>query len=1232
MNTQDMQQKAVNGSEKSLDVNELWDFNAPEDMWAKTPNKVVAEALGIKELTPKIKEQMEALGCKHSGSKPTRFTYRGEKVNSRWILMPPLRDAAKSQAFVLPADTAAVSVAAEAVSVAVEAVEEFSPKLANGELQQEAVQDAPESPESDEGLEAITAGVTVSVIKWYDPIMDAAKVEAWHERNRQLGAKPAYLREVNPKLVAATRDIEPLPIQERLDLWRATQRAHSAKAAQEVHIHAQVYAMEGLRVFRLARHSKAPLKGSNGFSDGTSDLNVINSWFGDAAYHSNFNIGIATGETDGEFDLCVIDIDKHVDKKTGELIDGFANCERWLSETGLQLPDTLTVRTRSGGKHLYYWIQKGTDIKSNSHILQQYGEKNGVDVRCRRGYVVAPPSYVEDKEDNISGSYKHEVDFPIAHAPADLVAALLAVGAGGSKAAKSPVSFLPSAHEGLITGQDAEDILDTLNYIDPDVGYDDWRDVTALLHNVEGGFEAWEKWSSGGQKWNAEAASKWEQTEGMELAKGANKSKLFAMAAKRPDYVNPSTRRALERKQTIGSNELTNGGLAGEKRAANPVLVDASAKALGELPSVEVFKAWCMAEGAKAYAGDKKNERNKYQFLVSGVLAGDADVVAAYYDGKAFKWDTAVFLAARQAAGYVLTKHQSNKSIGVWSDIDSDGQAKLLNLVGGVFKASPIAKMCVNIAGLGSTDGLSKKVQQGVEDCKVRGGGNSKSPAFVLPSPPSVAPVLGVLGARPAHLGGTGASGGGADYLSAAVGFVGGAAVVDVAPPSGEEWTVKLTAHIAEMNNRHANVLMGGKNRIMRRKVGKLKDHESRYEFIAARELEMLYADTLIQTGWREVRGEKKAIYRDHLNAWLKHKNCRKYIEGVKFEPHPHGTANPCVEGQFNLWAGYAVEPKAGDWSLLDRHISEVMCEDNTELYEYVMNWIAFKIQNPAKLPKAALVCRGKKGSGKGTLGHFLRKVFGEHGLHVINGEQFIGKFNAHLAEKVFVFADEAFFSNDKKHEGVLKALITDDTMMVERKGLDAEQQSNYMAVFMSTNNDYAVPATEDERRYCVLDVSDKYLKDKSYFDPLYAQLDKPETTAAFLHSMLKRNVEGWNPSKIPETKGLQDQRLHSLDSVGKWLVDSIGNGSFASSAEQYMPCVWTETERAKVLIASYVDYCKEHSVSSYDRKTDTALGLTLAKVFGKSRHTREGNIYTVGTLEQAKQVVKDFYKLGDVF
>jgi hypothetical protein len=1284
-----MQLKDANGSENTM--NALFDWN--DETYKAKPNQkaywhktcdlmLLSEKVGID--WDVMRAWLEDHGAKTTtGKEPKGADGKRKSVQGMYV---PLCGALSSSSICLIVPPSGAEVAPEAVE-AVEAVEELAPVLANGELPQETPQDASEPPESDEGLKPELVELEAGDAQrgftegW-------AKVDALHEqlRNQQWGARPPV---ANPVLEAATRDMEVVAAE-----WLFAE-AESLAAEHGIRIE-DVYGRGNMPLWAecrlLLEQGITPIflypdDGVRNAGDGKPRAKVacvpwqskkladaqadVDKFFAaglayryvwgeghknynrfknpDGSYHNegSFDKGrcnVAKKCGDGQF---IIDVDVKGGKDGRKVL-------KKLEELYGKLPhDTMTVKTPSGngeGYQLHFTLPDGVAIKSAADVFIEYGA--GLDLRGEGGYGLMPPSTIDGKP------YTYLVSYPPKPLPDAWVKVLVEKYGHGGKAGKSPASFLPAgtaAHSGAskptITGQDAEDVIYALNCIDTNrLRYDDWYAVTALMHNVEGGFEAWEVWAKHGDDWDTSAAKKWNETAEMGLASGEGAGKIFSQAAyerelgKYPqakDYVNPSTRRALERKQTNGSDAPTNGGLEGKKGEVNKTLEDASRLALGELPSVEDFQKLCVAEGAKAYAGDKKIVLNKYQFLVSGVLTGNAEVVAAHYDGKAFKWDTAVFAAAKQAAGYVLTQHQSDKRIKAWRDIDSDGQAKLLDLVEGVFKASAIAETCVNIAGLGSTDKLITKVRQGVEAWGMSGGGKSKSSGICLPEDTAavsgadvagVTPVFvgGGFGARPAHLGGAAVSGGGStDYLNAAVGFADD--VVAVAPPSGEEWVVKLAAHIAEMNIRHANVLMGGKNRIMRQKVGKLKEYEPRYEFIASRELEMLYEDTAIQTGWRDVRGEKKAIYRDHLNAWRKHKNCRKYMEGVKFEPHPHGTANPCSEGQFNLWAGYAVEPQAGDWSLLDRHIAEVVCEANPELYEYVMNWMAYKIQNPAKLPRAALVCRGKKGSGKGTLGHFLRKFFGEHGLHVVNGEQFIGKFNAHLAEKVFVFADEAFYSGDKKHEGVLKALITDDTMMVERKGLDAEQQNNYMALFMATNEDFAVPATEDERRYCVLDVSDKYRNVKSYFDPLYAHIEKPETVAAFLHAMLNRNVEGWNPSKIPETKGLQDQRLHSLDSVGKWLVDSIGNGSFVPSAEPHEPRGWAETERVKVLIASYVAYCKDRSVSSYDRKTDTALGLVLGKVFRKSRDTK-GVTYKLGTLEQAEQAVKDFYKLGDVF
>ena len=114
---------------------------------------------------------------------------------------------------------------------------------------------------------------------------------------------------------------------------------------------------------------------------------------------------------------------------------------------------------------------------------------------------------------------------------------------------------------------------------------------------------------------------------------------------------------------------------------------------------------------------------------------------------------------------------------------------------------------------------------------------------------------------------------------------------------------------------------------------------------------------------------------------------------------------------------------------------------------------------------------RGLKGIGKGQVGQMLMRIFQNHSLHITQSKHLVGNFNAHLVDALFLFLDEAFWAGDKQGEGTLKALITERTLMIEPKGVDAFQMPNRLKILIASNNEWAVPASADERRYFVLDV-----------------------------------------------------------------------------------------------------------------------------------------------------------------
>ncbi len=71
------------------------------------------------------------------------------------------------------------------------------------------------------------------------------------------------------------------------------------------------------------------------------------------------------------------------------------------------------------------------------------------------------------------------------------------------------------------------------------------------------------------------------------------------------------------------------------------------------------------------------------------------------------------------------------------------------------------------------------------------------------------------------------------------------------------------------------------------------------------------------------------------------------------------------------------------------------------------------------------------------------------------------GRFNAHMRDCIFFFADEAFWAGDKQGEGQLKRIITEDTLVVEAKGRDPVTVRNMLHILISSNEDWAVPSRQ---------------------------------------------------------------------------------------------------------------------------------------------------------------------------
>lgn len=226
-------------------------------------------------------------------------------------------------------------------------------------------------------------------------------------------------------------------------------------------------------------------------------------------------------------------------------------------------------------------------------------------------------------------------------------------------------------------------------------------------------------------------------------------------------------------------------------------------------------------------------------------------------------------------------------------------------------------------------------------------------------------------------------------------------------------------------------------------------------------------------------------------------------------------------------------------------------------------------------------------------------RLFGRHYWAVADAKYIVGNFNAHLRDCVILFGDEAFWAGDKKHESVLKALITGRTIVIESKGVDAETTSNNVHLIMASNSEWVVPASYDERRFLVLDVGKTRQGDKPYFDAIMRELEDGGFEN-LLYMLQNMDLSHFNHRDVPETDALQDQKLHSMEPHEEWWYGKLRDGHLRPAYPN-----WTSPIPKDALIDDYLSYAQRISASR--RTNATRLARFLEKCCAPGPHAFSG-------------------------
>lgn len=391
-----------------------------------------------------------------------------------------------------------------------------------------------------------------------------------------------------------------------------------------------------------------------------------------------------------------------------------------------------------------------------------------------------------------------------------------------------------------------------------------------------------------------------------------------------------------------------------------------------------------------------------------------------------------------------------------------------------------------------------------------------------------------------------------------------------------------IDPHLTWMNERHAIIgNFGGKCLVVQEVEDDFGDgiKRSRLTKQGFIDIKHRYQNKLVDLGEDK---DGNPVRKPLGEWWLQHPARREY-ERIVFAPEKE------VPLAYNLWQGFSVESVPGDCSLFLEHVRENICAGDDSLYDYVIKWMARAVQNPGTPGEVALVLRGGRGTGKSLFVTIFGSLFGRHFMHISSDKHLVGSFNSHLRDVVVLFSDEAFFAGDKKHRSVLNTLITEKTLTIEAKGVDAEQSPNFIHLVMASNDEHVVPAGDDERRYAVLDVADGWKQDDEKFGAMLEQVENGGREA-LLHHLMSVDISRFSPRPAPQTRALYDQKILSLSSEESWWMGKLESGNILD----HQPG-WQRRVPVDLLVDDYIAHADRFKIPR--RASATVLGRFLTRI-----------------------------------
>jgi hypothetical protein len=232
-----------------------------------------------------------------------------------------------------------------------------------------------------------------------------------------------------------------------------------------------------------------------------------------------------------------------------------------------------------------------------------------------------------------------------------------------------------------------------------------------------------------------------------------------------------------------------------------------------------------------------------------------------------------------------------------------------------------------------------------------------------------------------------------------------------------------------------------------------------------------------------------------------------------------------------------------------DEHMAYLLPDQESR--DHLLNWVAWRIQNPGRKPKHALVLQGAiQGTGKSYIAEVLERILGASNVSHVTQRELASQFNPWARDTQLIVVEELRAVDRREVKDNLHPLITQERISINDKHVKLAKFLNCFGVFAMTNNDAAIQLDNTDRRYLILKTEAQPRNkpvygegwDPDYYVRLYALLDSVEAMGAIAWELRERDLGGYNAAgPAPMTSAKVEMSEAGATPLEYWMTENAG-------------------------------------------------------------------------------------------